>query len=241
MNRNRHGFTLVEMLAVIFIISILAGILLPVLNHARIRAKITACQGQMVQFSRGIDIYKVNWDQEYPSFLSNLAPVNPANVTSSKNYVCPLDWTAGKDGGVPKKVKNTSVPFMPSQQYDETDDTEFNTLTDAKGDPYQSYRNQQVTRCSYLYEFCAAVCGWDWNNPKRSWGEVKQDQMKNGAKNDSNVVKYAGGHVPIVRCFWHAKQVKDGSGYINDKPVLNIGVTDRAIFNSSPKWENDLR
>jgi prepilin-type N-terminal cleavage/methylation domain-containing protein len=236
MNRNRYGFTLVEMLAVIFIIALLAGILLPTLLTARVKAKVNECKVNLTQFSKDIDMYKINWDQSYPSYLSNLFRLRNVNLGTPKNYLCPLDWTEGKDGGVPDKVRNSSTAFLPSAQYKETDDTEFNNLTDPDGVPYKYYRNQQITRCSYLYEFCAAICSWDPHSPKRPWYVVKEEQMKEGADG-----KYAGGHVPIVRCFWHGKQMKNGTGYINDKAVVNIGVTDRAVFNSSPRWEDDLR
>ncbi|MBN1916542.1 MAG: type II secretion system protein [Verrucomicrobia bacterium] len=228
MKRERYGFTLIELLVVIAIIGILASIMLPVLASARTRAKINTCKVNMLQFSRDIDMYKINWDQAYPSYLSNLLRSKDTNLPTPKNYICPLDWTDGKDGGVPDKVKNTNTLFLKDAQYDETDDTELNT-------DYKDWRNQRVKRCSYLYEFCAAICSWDPESPQRPWYVVKEEQMKKGADG-----KYAGGHVPIVRCFWHGKQQKDGTGYIKDKQVLNVAVTDRNVFNSSAKWEDDL-
>jgi len=225
MNRTRYGFTLIEMLAVIAIIGLLAGILLPVLATVRRSAKITTCKNNLVQFSRDIDIYRANWDLAYPFYLSNMVPKRPVDLGNPKNFVCALDWTGGVDGGVPVYVKNTKTPFLPSEQYDETDDTEKNAA-------YAQYRNTEVTRCSYMYEFCIADCSWE---PGFTWLEKKLEQMKEGADG-----KYAGGHVPIVRCFWHGKQRSDGSGYIKDKAVLNIGVNDRAVYNSSPRWEDDL-
>jgi prepilin-type N-terminal cleavage/methylation domain-containing protein len=223
---DRLGFTVLELLVVVAIIGILAGILLPVLGSARKRAMITVCRGQLVQFSQKIEMYRISWEEEYPSYLSNMLDSKDAAESTPKHYVCPLDWTKGEDGGVPDKVRGSSTSFMQGSQYAETDDTASNAT-------YKTWRNQVVTHCSYLYEFCGAPCSWAGTG--ESWAEVKKRQMVEGDDG-----KYAGGHVPIVRCFWHAKQRKDGSGYVKGKPVLNVAVADRNVFDSSPRWEDDL-
>jgi prepilin-type N-terminal cleavage/methylation domain-containing protein len=219
MKRNPRGFTLIELLAVIAIIAVLAGLILGGVMMARNSAKLARCKEQLKNFSLAVDTYKLEWDQEFPPFLSNLYP---SQYGSSLGYVCPSDWREGKDGGVPDKVKGTSTSFMPAQQYSETDDTEFNMTAKA-----QKYRNKDITRCSYLYEFSIADCSWA---PGLTWLEKKQEQMKQGAF----------GHVPIVRCFWHGKQQSDGSGFTAGARILNIGVGDRGVFFSSPKWEDDM-
>jgi prepilin-type N-terminal cleavage/methylation domain-containing protein len=239
MHHNRHGFTLIEMLAVIAIIGLLAALLLNVVHSTRQRAKMNNCKVNLSTFSREIDMYRINWDRDYPFYLSNLVPTLAAVAGTPDHFICPSDWSGGEDGGVPDTIKGSGDPFMSGdKQFSETDDTEFNTLSNSDGKPYQVFRNQAVTRCSYLYEFCGADCSWD-NPQHRPWYVVKEEQIKSGAQNDAGAVKYAGGHVPAVRCFWHIKQ-KDEDRYEDAKRVLNVGIGDRDVFLSTAKWENDL-
>ena len=236
MKRNSHGFTLIELLIVIGIISILAALLLGGVQQARLSARNVKCKAYLIMFSRAIDGYRADSDLEYPPFLSTLFP---GYYDLKEAYVCPADWTEGADGGVPNKVKGTDTDFMPDNppteyyQYAETDDTEFNNLSDSSGKPYQDYRNQEITRCGYLFEFCIAEC--EWAGTGETWRQVKERQMKEGADG-----KYAGGRVPVVRCFWHAQQKEDGSGYVEGARIYNVAAGDRNFFISRAKWEDDL-
>lgn len=54
---GKKGFTLVELLAVMAIISILAGLLLPAISRARIRAREMACKSNLRQIGIAISLY----------------------------------------------------------------------------------------------------------------------------------------------------------------------------------------
>lgn len=56
-NQQKHAFTLVELLVVIAIISILAAILLPVLQSARETAQTLACAGNLKQIHLSLRLY----------------------------------------------------------------------------------------------------------------------------------------------------------------------------------------
>src|SRR5215475_13963601 len=64
-SKLRPGFTLVELLLVIAIISLLAALLLPSLRHATAAAKSAACKNNLRQIGIGLSLY-VNEFAKYP-------------------------------------------------------------------------------------------------------------------------------------------------------------------------------
>lgn len=62
----RRGFTLIEVLIVVAIISLLAAVLLPVFAQARERARQTSCVSNARQLSLGILMYAQDYDETLP-------------------------------------------------------------------------------------------------------------------------------------------------------------------------------
>jgi prepilin-type N-terminal cleavage/methylation domain-containing protein/prepilin-type processing-associated H-X9-DG protein len=63
---KRKAFTLIELLAVIAIISILASILFPVFARARENARRAGCLSNMKQIGLGVMMYVQDYDEKYP-------------------------------------------------------------------------------------------------------------------------------------------------------------------------------
>lgn len=59
---RRNGFTLIELLVVMAIISILAGLIFPVLASARHKAKQTKCINNLKQLGAAIQLYETDYD-----------------------------------------------------------------------------------------------------------------------------------------------------------------------------------
>ena len=62
MKPNRQSFTLIEMMVVIAIISILAGLLIPVLARAKNVAKAVSCKNNVKQLTTANLVYESQWD-----------------------------------------------------------------------------------------------------------------------------------------------------------------------------------
>ena len=66
-NQNGSGFTLIELLVVIAVISILLGMVLPVLHNARVHSRTFAGLSNLSQIGRGFSSYLADYKGTYPT------------------------------------------------------------------------------------------------------------------------------------------------------------------------------
>ncbi len=117
MLKQKKGFTLMEVLAVIFIMAVLAAIMLPALRRVRERGRITHARNEINQLIASLEMYSEDWGT-YP-------PDDGAPTYGSASLIAALSG-----GGYA-----TWPPFVISEDGD---------LLDPWGKPYV-YRNGSTT------------------------------------------------------------------------------------------------
>lgn len=86
---NRRGFSLIELLVVVAIISVLLAILMPSLNGARRQARATVCASNLRQFGVAIYTYWTDWNGRVPyieSPMTNGIGCPPAGSSNVPGY-----------------------------------------------------------------------------------------------------------------------------------------------------------
>ncbi len=100
---RRVGFTLVELLIVISIIAILAGLLFPVFAHAREKARQAACISNEKQLGVALLLYSQDYDEQLPSGTVGILGRGWAGqvypfLKNRDVYKCPDDTPHDNDG-----------------------------------------------------------------------------------------------------------------------------------------------
>ena len=229
MNRKTGGFTLVEMLVVIAIIAMLAGMILPVLSQARRKGVDAECTSNLKQFGSALELAKTDNNELLPGRLTSLYP---SYVDNEKLFLCPADPTKGREGGKPDGDED---PHGTGETWESDIDE-----TVAKGFAFNS---------SYFYEFSEVECTWDYSSigtdeeitgdadAKATWSQVKYYQLRHG--DDYSRSPAAGEHdfypedrFPVIRCFWHTF----ATNVTRDKIIKNLAFSGR-VFESPTYWE----
>jgi prepilin-type N-terminal cleavage/methylation domain-containing protein len=96
---TRHGFTLVELLAAIVVIAVLAGLIAPAVNRSRQMARTTACLCNFRQIGMALQVYVNENEGLMPSLQNRDSPaVGVATIDTvllpkegGRVFQCPAD------------------------------------------------------------------------------------------------------------------------------------------------------
>jgi type II secretion system protein G len=82
----RKGFTLIEMMIVVAIIGILAGLAIPNVTRMRIVGNISKAKGDLRALQTALENYYIHHNNTYPTVLANLTSATPRII-----YALPKD------------------------------------------------------------------------------------------------------------------------------------------------------
>jgi len=83
MKKQQHGFTLIELMVVISILSILFSIMMPKMVSIKYRAQLTACSLYERNMATALENYRNDYPTRYPNTLAALQTNSYINATPS--------------------------------------------------------------------------------------------------------------------------------------------------------------
>lgn len=222
------GFTLIELMLVIVIISILASIATTGLQSAREKARQTSCMSNLRQIGIAIVTYRGDHAGSNPNWISNLYP---AYIDDLAVYVCRSDK---KRGLGPVKSEEMMKKRNDKDAYEETIDNEKSSWGRDK-DGSGNNQTSLVEANSYMYEFSCRSAPSVWYKGKENeigvsnptWAQYKEYELRQG--NDGK--PFSSSKMPIVRCFHHAEYSvidaynKSNSGDLDKSTKIKSGLT----------------
>jgi prepilin-type N-terminal cleavage/methylation domain-containing protein len=184
----RRAFTLIELLTVIAIIAILAGILFPVFAKAREKAEQTQCINNVKQLGTAVNMYATDYDSKLP-------------VIGDTN--APLYWPAT----LYPYTKNDQILICPASTLDQnwSNSATPKPNTGADGVSYGFNSNLNMVRITRMSEPARTVMIFDcrtdggncWGNDA---GRCRANHLGDDTANDGySSIGFGDGHAKVQR------------------------------------------
>lgn len=256
------AFTLTELLVVIGIITILAGMLLPAIDRALEQGKQSDCISKLKNFGHYISMYQNDCKGERPLWLSQLLESEGLH----KQYQCPTDGTEGKQGSRPDWFDSGLSQFAETNDLADGDYTAIDSADYDPGDRNTTAARRDIPGCSYMYEFTGEDCTWysdtyddtyisghNIEGPpltgSPTWRQVKEWEVKYDRKymgltdtgsgwiedTSAQLMKVAY-RVPVVRCYYHLTDPGNGVPEQVDMTVLNLRADGSVSYSPPYGW-----
>lgn len=114
--RPQRGFSLIELLVVVAIIAVLAGILFPVFSIVRQKARRTRCNAHMAQLGQSLKLYAADHSGFLPSFSQShpywAVPLSDAQKNSPQPGLV-VTW----DLSIQPQLRNTDILTCPDNPF----------------------------------------------------------------------------------------------------------------------------
>ncbi len=171
---RQRAFTVIEMLVVISIIAILAGLILPGLMKGRGEARRVNCLSNLHQVGIALQVYAQHYADGrpagYPPWLTLLTKKidgQKAYLDAPKVLECPSDGSRGAEGGRPDNMTVPGGPII--DQFPMADVDEHAGPLNGTGPTNDKNGGKN---CSYLFEFSGEPCDWIYTAPPVNPGDT---------------------------------------------------------------------
>ena len=177
------GFTLVELLVVVGVISLLAALLFPVFLSARARAREAVCLSNMRQIGNGVILYAQDYDDLYPY-----------GADPSDQHSDPSIWSPSEQATVTAmpQLNTVLVSYIHSSEvWQCPSDTGFDRLDtwgdsyvdlDARPSMYDAFGMSYLyrTQIALLHESLCDLSGYETDPPCREHGPAEVNVLMDG-------------------------------------------------------------
>jgi prepilin-type N-terminal cleavage/methylation domain-containing protein len=229
---SKAAFTLVELLVVVAVIAIVAGLLFPALRRGKDQAKRTECMTNLRQINLGLRMYVddssdkaprtpgtenspgLNWSG-YKALMRQNVGIDGASSSKARIFACPADtffYNLAKNFEyVPHGFHTEAVGDFSSYAFNGGN---ARTNSNAPGIAGRSISSIREPGKTVLVAEVSAFTPWSWHDPKLT--PPGQSPMFNDAK---NMVSFVDGHVSYVKIFWGGNNPPGSLALHRDPPA----------------------
>lgn len=240
-----RGFTLLELLAALGVIVVLAALLVPGIHLVRNQARTAQCADNLRQIGVAVIAYGQERGGRSPAHLRALAD-DPQWDLPARGLLCPFDRSAGSD----ERLGRRGLPHDDEWPYTRLHEPGSSYMYEFSSNTGRNWYNrlQMLTEDDIAYFYRDRPANAWPALGSVSWADAKRHQQQHGnlrpevaaprGRPEDFGAPFPLDRVPIVRCFHHAEWARLGD-LERQRRVHNLSMAGQ-VFWSTPYWERDV-